>query len=370
MIISNKMPNQILLDNWTLQEISHLGQNGLSDNITGKLIIDPAIDSHHFEEISHGFVQLSSLFSFLQNLVLRETIITDSNFIYVWQDSSFLLKIQSEGFIKDHSFREEKYVEVSEAIIEQLCVTSSIKEIQKLNEDEWEKNKSVIDGFMSQIIWGGAGMLARSHVYETFYLPHPLRRYAFQQSPIVKRDAFTETLNFISSNQTKLLYFDDSTSSAIKAKFSLPPLISQIIEEANDFDDLFKIALQLREHYSDLRLWIKVFQEALDSENTIEISKHIKTLQSIQKYIEDKYNPDKYGKLDLSFDLLSLSPSLSVGAPINKIINKVGIRSTINDLILTKSGYSSVKKLLKLLDVDHSRLGKKVYDEVIRNISI
>ncbi len=364
------MPNQILLDNWTLQEISHLSQLGLSNDSTGKLVIDNKTDTHHFEKLSHGFVQLQALFSFLQNLILRETIITDDRFVYVWDNSSSLKQIESEGLIKIHAFQEEKLVEIRKAIVEQLCTTSSIKEIQRLNEEGWERNKIVIDSFMSQIIWGGSGMLARGHVYETFYLPHPLRGYAFQQSPIAKRDAFTETLNFISTNQTKLLYFDYNSSEAIQARFSLPPLISTIIEESKDFEDLFNIALQLREQFSDLRIWLKQFQEALDTENTKEISKHTKTLKSVQKYIEDKYNPDKFGKLDLSFDLLSLSPSISVGAPINKLKNKVGIRSTINDLILTKQGYSSVKKLLKLLGEERSVLGKKVYDEVVRNFSI
>lgn len=363
------MPNQILLDNWTLQEISHLNQLGLSTQSSDKIVIDKMADTHHFEKLTHGFVQLYSLFSFLQNIVLRETIITDAKFAYVWKDCKSLLQLESYGLIKIHAFQEEKFLEVRKAIVEQLCITSSIRKIQRLNEEEWETNEALIDKFMSAIIWGGAGMLARGHVYETFYLPHPLRGYAFQQSPIAKRDAFTETLSFISSNQTKLLYFDCSTSSAIKARFSLPPLISQIIEESNNFDDLFSVALQLRERYSDLRLWLKTFQESLDTENSKGISKHIKTLQSVQKYIEDKYSPDKYGKLDLSFDFLSLSPSISVGAPINKLINRVGIRSTINDLILTNTGYSSIKKLLKLLDEEHSELGKKVYDEVIQNFS-
>ncbi len=363
------MPNQIILDNWTLQEVAHLGQLGLSSEITGKLVVNHQEDTHDFKKISHGFIQLQSLFSFLQNLVLREVIITDDRFVRVWNDSNSLKRIETEGLIKIHTFQEEKFIEVRKAIVEQLCTTSSIREIQKLNEQEWERNKTVIDPFMSQIIWGGAGMLARGHVYETFYLPHPLRGYAFKQSPIAKRDALTETLSVIASNQMKLLYFDYGESEAIQAKFLLPPLIPTIIEESNNFDDLFKVALQLREQYSDLRIWLKQSQEALDTENTREISNHTKTLQSVQKYIEDKYNPNKYGKLDLSFDLLSLSPSISIGAPINKLKNKVGIRSTINDLILNKAGYSSVKKLLKLLGEENSKLGKHVYDELIRNFS-
>ncbi|MGN8225522.1 hypothetical protein [Gracilimonas sp. BCB1] len=363
------MPNQILLDNWTLQEISLLGQSGLSSDKTGKLVIDQKNDTHTFEEISLGLIQLQALFSFLQNLVLREIIITDSKFINVWDESSSLKRIQSDGLIKVHDFQEEKLKEVRKAIVDQLCITSSIRKIQQQNEQEWVKNNKNVDQFMSQLIWGGAGMLARGHVYETFYLPHPLRGYAFKQSPIAKRDAYTETLSFISTNQTKLLYFDNENSEAIQAKFSLPPLISVIIEESNSFEDLFIVALQLRKEYEDLRYWLKKFQEAIDHEDTKEISKHTKTLKSIQKHIEAKYSPDKFGTLDLSFDVLNFSPGISVPLPINKIRNKIGVRSTINDLILTKAGYSSIKKLLKLLGEENSKLGKMVYDELVRNYS-
>jgi hypothetical protein len=364
------MPNQILLDNWTLQEISHLGQSGLSSDQTDKLVVDQKNDSHSFEKISSGLIQLQALFSFLQNLVLRETIITDSRFIHVWDESSSLKRIQSDGLIKIHDFQEEKLKEVRKAIVDQLCITSSIRKIQQQNEQEWAKSKENVDQFMSQLIWGGAGMLARGHMYETFYLPHPLRGHAFKQSPIAKRDAYTETLSFISSNQTKLLYFDNESSEAIQAKFSLPPLISAIIEESNSFEDLFIVALQLRREYEDLRSWLKKFQEAIDHENTKGISKHTKTLESIQKHIEAKYSPDKFGSLELSFDLLSLNPSVSISMGLNNFINKIGVRSTINDLILTRAGYSSLKKLLKLMGEENSKLGKMVYDDLVRDFQI
>lgn len=363
------MPNQILLDNWTLQEITHLSNSGLPIMDTGKLIVDHKNDTHSFKKITLGSIQIEALFGFLQNLVLRDTIVTDNRFTHVWNGNDLLHKLKTDDILKIHAFKEEKFMEVRKAIVMQLCATSTIREIQRLNEIEWEENQRSYDSFMSQIIWGGAGMLARGHVYETFYSPHPLRGYAFKQSPIAKRDAFTETLSFISTNQTKLLYFDYGSSEAIQAKFLLPPLIPTIVEESNDFDDLFRVALQLRDQFQDLRAWLKQFQEAIDNEDTKEVSKHIKVLESIQKNIENKYNPDKFGSLDLGFDFFSLSPSISIPLPVNRFRNSIGIRSTINELILTKAGYSSIKKLLKLLGEENSKLGKQVYDEVVINYS-
>jgi len=107
------MPNQILLDNWTLQEISYLGKSGLSNDQTDKLVVDQENDSHFFEKISSGLIQLQALFSFLQNLVLRETIITDSRFVQVWDDSNSLKRIQFDGLIKVHDFQEENLKDMS-----------------------------------------------------------------------------------------------------------------------------------------------------------------------------------------------------------------------------------------------------------------
>ncbi|HCI72250.1 MAG TPA: hypothetical protein DHV30_17295 [Balneola sp.] len=360
------MPNQILLDRWTLQEISQLIDRGLSNDTTGKIVVEKKKDSHHFDEITHGSVQIQALFSFLQNLVLRETIIVDDSFSYVWEETDSLKQIESNGLIKLHNFQEHKYVDIRKAIVSQLCTTSSIREIQLANEQEWEINQTVVDNFMSQIIWGGAGMLARSHEYKVFYESHPLRSYAIQQSPIVKRDSYSETLDFISTNQTKLLFFENDTSKAVTTHFSLPPFISLIIEESNSLSDLFKVALELRENYSDLREWIKQFQIALDNDSTKEIAKYIKTLESIQKHIESKYNPDKYGSLDLGFDFFSFSPSVSLALPINKLRNRIGVRSTINDLILSDSGHNSIRKLFKLLSEERTQLGKQVFDDLIQ----
>ncbi|MEQ9265036.1 MAG: hypothetical protein RLN81_07450 [Balneolaceae bacterium] len=363
------MPNQILLDNWTLQEISQLNQLGLSTTEADKIVINKEKDSHIFEEIPHGFVQIQALFTFLQNIILRDTIILDDGFTYVWEHDSFLQKIESEGLLKTHPFQEEKYSDVRKAVVDELCVTSSIRSIQELNEKEWELYGRSYNNYMSALIWGGAGMLARAQIYDIFYQGHPLREYAFTQSRITNRDAFSETMSFISTQKTKLLYFDDENTNAIQVRFSLPPFISTVIEESNDFHELFITALQMRENYKDLREWIKKFQLALDSENSDSIVKHMNTLKSVQEFIEKKYSPDKFGKLELSFDVLNLSPSISITAPINAVKNKLGVRSTINKLILNKPGRSSVKKLLKMLDEENSKLGTRVYTEIITRYS-
>ena len=106
---------------------------------------------------------------------------------------------------------------------------------------------------------------------------------------------------------------------------------------------------------------------AIESDDPKEISKFSKTLSSVQEHIESKYCPDRYGTLSLELDLLALPPSISIPISSNAIRNKFGIRSTLNDLILTQSGYKSLKKVFKLFGEKNSALSKKLYDELIKH---
>lgn len=64
------MPNQLIFDNWTLQDVKDLYLSGLSDDSTSEIIIDEDNDSHSFQDIPKGFRQIEVLFSFLQKIFL------------------------------------------------------------------------------------------------------------------------------------------------------------------------------------------------------------------------------------------------------------------------------------------------------------
>jgi hypothetical protein len=364
------MPNQIILDNWTLQEVKDLYLSGLSNENASKILIDRKNDSHSYQDLSNGFIQVEALFNFLQNLILRDTIIVDEQFTSAWDQNQSLKKLEQAKILKSHDFKKPKIFEVRKAIVDQACVTSSITEVQQKNEKQYQENGTTHDPLMSQIIWGGAGMFARSQVYETFYMPHPLRRYAFQQTPILARDAVDQTLSLIQSSRTRLFHYQNNLNTGQHATFSLPALMVKIIQESNNFNDLLEVSLQLREEYEDLRSWLKQFQIAIESDDPKKISKYSKTLKSVQKNIESKYSPNKYGDLSLELDLFTLS--LSVGFPIsiNGMRNKFGIRSTLNNLILTKAGTKSLGKFFQLFGENNSSLSQKINTELFMNHEI
>jgi len=363
------MPNQIILDNWTLQEVKDLYLSGLSNENASKILIDRKNDSHSYQDLSKGFIQVEALFNFLQNLILRDTIIVDEQFTSAWDQNQNLKKLKQEKILKGHDFKKNKIFEVRKAIVDQACVTSSITEVQQKNEKQFLEDGTTHDPLMSQIIWGGAGMFARSHVYETFYIPHPLRKYAFQQTPILARDAVDQTLNLIQTSRTRLFQYQNNFNTGQHATFSLPALMIKIIQESNDVDNLLEVSLQLREEYGDLRSWLKQFQIAIESDDPRKISKYSKTLKSVQKHIESKYSPNKYGELSLELDLFTLSPSASIPVNLNKIKNKFGIRSTLNNLILTKAGTKYLGKFFQLFGENNSSLSQKINTELLRNYS-
>lgn len=364
------MLNRIILDNWTLQEIQELYSNGLSNDSASKLLVDKENDVHSYQDISKGFVQIEALFNFLQSLVLRDEIVVDSRFTSAWDQSLHLKELENESLIKSHNFKKGKIFEIRKTIVDKACVTNSIKKIQRQNEKQYKQDQTTVDQLMSQVIWGGAGMFARSQVYETFYLPHPLRKYAFQQTPVLgKGDATSQTMSLINSSRTKVFQYQNDFSSGQYVSFSLPPIIVNILEESNDIDDLFEVALQVRDEYQKLRSWIKEFQVAIESDDPKQISKYSDILQSVDKHIKTKYSQDKYGSLSLDLDLWTLTPSISKDISINSVLNKFGIRSTLNDLILTKIGRKSLEKLFILLGERNSVLSERINELFIENYS-
>lgn len=363
------MPNQLIFDNWTLQDVKDIYLSGLSNDNASKIIIDKKKDSHSFQKIPKGFIQIEALFNLLQNIILRDTIIVDDRFTSTWDNNQRLRGLEQKGLIKSHNFKKNKIHDVRRLLVTQACVTTSISQVQKKNEEQFKEDGTPYDPLMSQIIWGGAGMLARSYVYETFYIPHPLRRYAFQQTPILSRDAATRTLNVIQSTRTQLFQFQNSLTTGVHANFSLPPFIVKVINESNDIDDLIKVSLQIRDEYKEFRDWINKFQRAIEKDDSKQILKYSKILKSVQQNIESKYNPNENGSLSLDFDLFTFKPSVSISISTEWFKNRFGIRSTLNDLILTESGFNSLKKLLSLLGEKNTTLSKKVLDEIVKNYS-
>lgn len=172
----------LLIDNWMLQDVNQALEKGLSDEGAGEIVIDLQNGTHDFHDIPHSVFQLDSLLSLLVNIVLGDQLTIDKDFTYVWENGHKSLKgLKKAGILLPFDFlsSEELIAEPRKTIVEELCVTKSILAVQRANERAWVERQVVEDDHMSSLVWGAAGYLARSHVYEIPYLVAHLDKLSF-----------------------------------------------------------------------------------------------------------------------------------------------------------------------------------------------
>jgi hypothetical protein len=275
------METKIIIDNWMLQDVNQALERGLSGDSSGEILIDILNDSHDFNSMPHAVFQIDALLSLLTNIVLRDHLIVDDKFTYVWENGHESLQtLRSAAIINTFDFlsSEELIAGPRKIIVDELCVTQSIRAVQRKNERFWEEKRKSADEHMSQLVWGTAGYLARSHVYETPYLGCPFRQALIRQTKFVgvTGDAVRNVEYIINTKRAKLFQKLSMDRSATYGTFNLPPVAIEIIGDSSEPGQLITVAMQLREKYGKPRFWLGEYQQALDSENPQKFKKHVR----------------------------------------------------------------------------------------------
>jgi hypothetical protein len=356
------MNNRLLIDNWTLEELTSLLFEGPSNGSSEEIIIDNPAQPHRLNTVPTFVVQLRSLLQLLTHIVLRDGLIVDSSFTDGWNfEDSPLRELQTFSLVEAHPFARmaPKLKEPRDVILNDLCVTDSLREAQRQNQFWWTRYRKTKDPYLSQVMWGGAGMLARSHVLETPYTGHPMRQKLMAQTPlfIARRDAAAEILDFLQTERTKLIQAcGDGASVRRYATFDVPPFAIEVIMNSNTVKDLIPVALQLREKYSRLRKLITEYEIALETEDIKTLLKHRKRLNSVANSINEFGKRESGGSTNFSVSLSWLSMSWSTN-PVDKILNKFGVRAILGRLLVSPQGEQGIKKLLRMFSEENSRLG-------------
>ncbi len=363
------MSSGVIADNWSLQDISALFDSGLSNEETGQIIIDGT--KHIYKPISSAVIQAEALFDLLTDLILRDEIIVDSKFTNTWEYyNSPLLEAKNIGIIRDFPFliNEEILTEPRTNLVAKLCVTTSLKDEHGYNVQGWESSKITPYPLLSATLWGGAGMLARSQVYERGYTPHPLRRRLFINTGIMldSNDALTNVKNLINENRLKLLSRMLGGDAMYSMFVNLPPLPICVINESHTQDDFIKIALQMRSEFTELRNWIKSFQETIAEDDIKMTQEHYKLLDSVTKHIDAKLGNVKKGKFSFSAGIGIFKIAYN-GDLVNDAMNKFGVRATINKLILKNSGKNELNKFCKIFNVKNTDIERQLKENFSGN---
>lgn len=355
------MSNNTLADNWSLQDIASLFNHGMENASAPALNIDLEKDCFKYGEIQASIVQIEALFEFLNDIVLRDQIIVDEDFLSAWRGKNSLLDgLLNTNIIRPFPFRKDysKILEVRPHFEGKLCVTTDLKLAHRENVEGWEESRQSPHGYLSQIIWGGAGMVARGFVYEQSYTPHPLRKKFFSDTGLYqqKNNALSRMDTFVEEKRAALKCARYGNSEINTLAIAIQPVVTRIIRESNSALDLIPVAISFRDEYVELRDWIRAYQESIREPNQQDITRREKLLSSISLYIDSKKGIANSDPVTLTAGFSALKVAMK-GNPINYLQNQFGVRSYINELILTESWEADLRKFLGFFNERSSKLG-------------
>ena len=362
------MSSSLLMDNWLLVEVSTCLMGGLSAEELYKPFW--VQNKHQWLSVPTAIDQLDALFSLLMGLVLREVIIVDEKYSNSWRELFAINYLEEKGVLRveSASFDEEQLEEYNKRkeayltelfrrpkFIDDALIAGLILESSKVTAD------SPIARYASQVIFGVTHYLSLSEHFNLPYIGHPDRKRLLEKTifPYKHFDAVAGVTNFIDKERVRvyrqvLPSFENRVVTAI-----LPPIIVEIIENSSSLDDLIPVAMQVRSKYKKLREWLMEYQNAFQDEDPEGLAKHKRVLNAVSSDLNSLLGESTQGEtfMSLSFGWVSLPLPIR---GINRITQRLGIRAMLNNLILSKQGKSSLRKLLSIFGEEGSLLGKRV----------
>lgn len=355
------MGSALIIDNWLLQDIGNCLSHGLDPDSASEIVIDRQHNNHSVLDVSEAGVQLEALLGLLVDIVFRDSLVVDSGFVDSWAEhQTAFAPLLNSGLVRALPFKAHKdpLREARQFVLDRLCVTPSLRDEQRRNEESWAAGKGAANAYMSAVIWGTAGMLGRSHVYEAPYSGHPLRKRVIEQTILASpsRNSVSETVEWLAEERLRL--FETKVKDGLQrtATLTLPPVAIEIIEESKDINQLIPVAYQLRDKYAKVREWMNSIQIAMDTEDPKGIAKYKRMLSAVSKDLDRAMGNTDVGKISLKLGFGWPSISIAVGT-LDDVIKKFGIRAMLNNQIFSPSGEKSIKKLLRMFDEETSSLG-------------
>lgn len=341
------MNNGVLLDNWTFQDIGDLFVSGYDNDEVGVLVATER--THDFLPIKHGELQIQALYDLLTNVVLRDSLRLDRQFTDHWAPFSEIFRPIDNGrlFLLTTPIIEGKDIsEGRSRLVEQLCVTDSLRVIQKENEAHFAMHQRSAHDYESQVMWGGAGMLARADAYRVPYVGHPCRQRFIESTRAWRpaRDAVHEVVALVDRHKASIYSAVHGDQSVRRAQLILPSVAVEVISKASRPEDLFSLALDLRDKYRSLREWLGEVRLALDSEDTSTVAKYKKTLDALARDVERLTTASD---TDMSFDVTMGWPTLSLPLKrgLDALQRRFSVRHDLLKLIKGPAGSNADQKL-------------------------
>ncbi|MGN7725263.1 hypothetical protein ACTJIL_05485 [Luteimonas sp. 22616] len=351
----------MLADNWSLQDVSLLLTDGLPTDEAQTLTLTAS--GHGAASIPAAITAIEGLFDLLTDIVLRDQILVDKDFAYAWDENGTYADLLRGQIVKPYGFLDyrDRFSDTRAVILDRLLITDSLREAQAKNEESYALTRRSHDPWLGQVVWGGAGMIARASAFNIPYAPHPVRRRFFELAGMAlsASSATANLTSFVEEQRATVRNAMRGQDRLHSLVISMDPVPVMVIAESSSLSDLIPTALQLRSSFTGLRNWLGAYQVELEKDDFRAIKSQQRLLKSVGQYVTAEVGSSWADLATLKAGLTAMD--LSVQAkPMNHLLNRFGVRSTINRLIFQPNGREHLTKLLRFFDHENSKTGVAV----------
>ncbi len=279
----------LLMDNWTLEDVGELLSEGPNGKTASELRFSEDGQRYFYEDTSWDVVAFECLAQTLSNIVLTDVCYVDADHSGSWVGRyGCLSPLSDKEVIRPRSFGHNRdlWVPTRELIVEDLLTCNEMRATHEENKRAFRDDQEMPDEMLSQIIHGGAGMMARARLAEMTYVAHPQRERLIRQGALMSHPSSAgQKFNHL-LHSTRMNLFQRADAKGLFAQINLPPVAIQIINEANGTDDLLTTALQMRDRFKSLREWLAEFQHALEGDDAPAVLSKLKLLSELGQSLE------------------------------------------------------------------------------------
>lgn len=171
------------------------------------LDIDQPTDSHRYRRGWAISSQVESVLNFITELVLRDHLWVEQDHVDAWlSQNDGLDSLVHTTLVRPKRLSTDwpRFKQRRRHILDQICVTRSLREVQGRIQEDFAAGRKASDPMHSQVVYGTAGNLARSALIGVPHLPHPLRKHVLAQTSFAGRDAVAEVQGWIQRERAEL----------------------------------------------------------------------------------------------------------------------------------------------------------------------
>lgn len=360
-----RKPTILLIDNLTLQDVGQTLTAGLGRARRAEIVRGTKKSGYAVRDVPEAGIQVEALLQLLNVIVLQDELVIDGAFLSTRKEAELILgRFLTKRIVVANPFTEARsqWLPRREFAEQVLCFAPQLaRDFGRYKEAFPHVAPSAV---MSTLVWGTAGMLARSHFIQAPYLGHPSRGRLIEQTGFAAGvpSGTAIVTNFIVAERAKFFERVAPGSLGRFASLTVPPAALEVIAESRDVSQLIPVAIQMRYKYRKLRRWIADYQLALHA-GPESAAKYKGVLEAAAKDLERSFKPSWWSDLSVNLSFGIALPKITQSIPLESALHRFlpwTIRSALLRTIKRTWDERTLEKLFALLDTKNVRLRAQV----------